>query len=93
MVTKHPKENKTRLAKKLGISRGMLYYQHKRGIIDEEIKKKILEVLQTHKAYGHKRVAPELKLNKKRILRVMKKFGIKPYRRRSKKRWKKAGKP
>jgi len=82
MVTKHPKENKTRLAKKLGISRGMLYYQHKRGIIDEEIKKKILEVLQTHKAYGHKRVAPELKLNKKRILRVMKKFGIKPYRRR-----------
>lgn len=32
-------------------------------------------------SYGHKRLAIELKLNKKRILRVMKKFDIKPYRR------------
>src|SRR3989344_1588564 len=60
----------------------MLYYRHKRGVVDEEIKDKILEVLKTHKAYGHKRIAMELKLNKKRILRVMKKYGIKPYRRR-----------
>jgi transposase InsO family protein len=49
----------------------------------------------THKAYGHKRIAMELKLNKKRILRVMKKFGIKPYRRRAKRFIKKddLGKP
>jgi len=82
MITKQPKENKSRLAKKLGVSRGMLYYRHKRGVVDEKIKDKILEVLKTHKAYGHKRIAMELKLNKKRILRVMKKYGIKPYRRR-----------
>lgn len=82
MLTKSPKENKTRLAKKLGISRGMLYYRHKRPVADEELKKKILEVLKTHKAYGHKRIAMELNLNRKRVLRVMKKFGIKPYRRR-----------
>jgi len=35
-----------------------------------------------HPRYGHKRVALELKLNKKRIKRVMKKFNLKPYRRR-----------
>lgn len=75
---------KTQIAKKLGISRGMLYYQHKQGVIDEEIRRQIEAVLAEHKAYGHKRIAPELKLNKKRILRVMKKFKIKPYRSRSK---------
>lgn len=35
--------------------------------------------------YGHKRKALALKLNKKSILRVMKKLDLKPYRRRSKK--------
>ena len=77
------KENKTRLAKKLGVSRGILYYHHKQPLIDEEIKDLILATLKTHQDYGHKRIALELKLNKKRILRVMKKFGIKPYRRRA----------
>lgn len=82
MIKKSPKENKTRLAKKLGMSRGMLYYHHKRKAIDEELKKDILEVLIKHPAYCHKRIAMELKRNKKQILRVMKKFEIKPYRRR-----------
>lgn len=76
------KQNKTRLAKKLGVSRSSLYYKAKRDGIDEEIKTKIEEVLSKHKSYGHKRIAIELKLNKKRILRVMRKYGIKPYRRR-----------
>jgi transposase InsO family protein len=74
------KVTKTQVAKELGISRGMLYYQHKRKIIDEEVKHQIEAVLAEHKAYGHKRIAPELKLNKKRVLRVMKKYNIKPYR-------------
>ena len=76
------KENKTRLAKRLGVSRGMLYYTHKRPKTDEETRDLILLTLKTHKDYGHKRIANEVGLNKKRILRVMKKFGIKPYRRR-----------
>jgi len=79
------KLTKTQVAKRLGISRGMLYYQHKRPLIDEEIRRQIEAVLTEHKAYGHKRIAPELKLNKKRILRVMKKFHIKPYRPHGKK--------
>lgn len=86
---KEKKITKTEVAIKLGISRGMLYYQHKRELIDEEVKHQIEAVLTEHKAYGHKRIAPELKLNKKRILRVMKKFNIKPFRRRIAKPFKK----
>lgn len=84
-AVREKKITKTDIARKLGISRGMLYYLHKRPIIDEEVRHQIEAVLAEHKAYGHKRIAPELKLNKKRILRVMKKFNIKPYRMRPKK--------
>ncbi len=86
---KKQKENKTKLAKRLGISRSALYYKPKRPEIDLEIKAQIESVLTDHNDYGHKRIAHELKLNKKRILRVMKKFGIKPYRRKAKKPFKK----
>lgn len=84
IVQAKKRESKTQLAKKLGVSRSSLYYQSKRDSIDEVIKEKIHEVLKKHKSYGHKRISMDLKLNKKRILRVMKKYGIKPYRRRVK---------
>lgn len=84
MVTKD-KQNKTQLAKKLGVSRSALYYKAKRDELDEEMKQQILIVLGLHPSYGHKRIALEFKLNNKRIRRVMKKYGIKPYRRRPKK--------
>lgn len=74
--------SKTELAKKLGVSRSSLYYIHKRPAIDLETKLQIEAVQTGNPAYGHKRIALELKLNKKRILRVMKKFNLKPYRRR-----------
>lgn len=83
IVQEKKRESKTQLAKDLGVSRSSLYYKAKRESLDEEIKKKIKDVLSKHKSYGHKRIALELKLNKKRILRVMKKYGIKPYRRRA----------
>ncbi|MEK6869765.1 MAG: IS3 family transposase [Nanoarchaeota archaeon] len=83
IVSEKKRESKTQLAKKLRVSRSSLYYKAKRDVIDEGIKEKIKEVLSKHKSYGHKRIAIELKLNKKRILRVMKKYGIKPYRRRA----------
>lgn len=87
--------SKIELAKSLGISVSSLYYQPKRPAIDEEVKRQIESVQTDHPAYGHKRIALTLKLNKKRILRVMKKFGLKPYRRKAKKPVKKAdiGKP
>lgn len=75
----------TQVAKQLGVSRSSLYYIPKRPKLDEEIKAQIESVLSHHPGYGHKRIAMDLKLNKKRILRVMKQFSIKPYRRRVKK--------
>ena len=86
----HKSENKIQLAKRLGISRSSLYYKAKQPKIDLEVKAQIESVLADHPAYGHKRIARHLKLNKKRILRVMNKFSIKPYRRRAKKPFKKA---
>lgn len=75
------KLNKTKRAKDLGVSRSSLYYKPKREDIDLATKELIKAVLSKHHSYGHKRIALELKLNKKRILRVMKKYGIKPYKR------------
>ncbi len=79
------RQTKTALAKKLGVSRGMLYYSHKKPAADEVLKTDIRKVMAANPSYGHKRVALELKLNKKRILRVMKKFHLMPKRRRDQK--------
>jgi putative transposase len=48
------------------------------------LKNQIEQTLHIHPSYGHKRLALELQINKKRVRRVMKLFGIKPYRRRTK---------
>jgi len=83
--------NKQELAKALGVSRSLLYYRHKLKDKDWKLKQSIEKVLREFPSYGHKRLALHLKINKKRILRVMKLFGIKPYRRRGKK-WRKTKK-
>jgi putative transposase len=76
------KQTKTQLAQKLGVSRGMLYYSHKKPLEDEALKEKILIVMDQNSSYGHKRIAMELKINKKRVRRVMKKFNLMPKKRR-----------
>lgn len=85
IVGQKKRESKTNLAKNLGVSRASLYYRSKLDAVDEELKKQIHIILAIHPSYGHKRIALEFPLNRKRILRVMKKYGIKPYRRRTKK--------
>jgi len=84
MINKKQRESKTQLAKKLGVSRSSLYYKVKRDDLDEQMKQQILIVLGIHPSYGHKRIAIEFGLNNKRIRRVMKKYDIKPRRRRIK---------
>lgn len=71
-------KNKAALARKYGISRSTLYYKAKKPREDNKLREQILEVLQDHPAYGHKRIAMELGYNKKKVLRVMNIFGIKP---------------
>lgn len=77
--------SKAQLAKQLGIARSTLYYQSKLTVKDEQLRQDILRVLHLHPSYGHRRLAIHLGVNKKRVLRVMRLYGMKPYRRRGKK--------
>ncbi len=69
----------------LGTSRSSLYYQPKLPEKDALLRRDIEHVLREHPSYGHKRIARHLGINKKRVRRVMKLFGLKPYRRRGRK--------
>lgn len=69
-------------AEALGISRKNLYRKSKQEQKDLLLKAAIEKVHKTHPSYGHKRVAIELSLNHKQIGRVMRKYGIKPPRRK-----------
>ncbi len=79
MAIKHKK-----LYEVFEVSKSSIYYKSKKYDEDLEVKMMIEKVWNDFPSYGHKRLATELKLNRKRILRVMKKFGIKPYRRHRK---------
>jgi transposase InsO family protein len=81
-VRQESKTNKTLLAEELGVSRRSLYYHHLKPARDWLLKIRVEEVLRDYPAYGHRRIAIHLAINKKRIQRVMKLFGMKPYRRR-----------
>lgn len=75
-----PAKSKMALARQLGISRQSLYYQPKLPGKDLLLKTKIETVIEGNKAYGHKRIADELGMSRKRVRRVMKLFGLKPKR-------------
>jgi transposase InsO family protein len=81
--------SKTTLARSLGVSRQSLYYVSRQTHHDWQLKCQIEEVLRKHPAYGSRRIAQELHLNRKGVKRVMNNFGIKPYRRRGRK-WRKS---
>lgn len=84
-MTKESSLDKIQTAKAVRVSRSMLYYHHKQPDKDWILKQQIEIALRQFPSYGHKRLANHLKINKKRVLRAMKLFGIKPYRRRGKK--------
>lgn len=81
-------QSRSAFARSVGISRSLLYYHHRLPEKDWRLKQEIEAVLHDHPSYGHKRLALHLHINRKRIRRVMRVFGIKPYRRRGRK-WKK----
>lgn len=78
-------DNKTKQSSMLGISKANLYYKSKQDARDQATKIMIEEALRKHYAYGHKRLAEHLKINKKRVLRVMKIYNIHPRRARGRK--------
>ncbi len=75
-------------ARELQVSRQSLYYKQKKPEEDWKLKQRIEGVLREHPSYGSRRIAIHLKLNRKRVKRVMNLFGIKAYR-RSCRKWKK----
>ncbi len=79
--------SKSQRAKELGIYRGFLYYKPKKPEQDWKLKCQIEEILRLHPSYGSRRLSIELKMNRKKVKRVMNLFGIKAYRRRGR-RWK-----
>ena len=81
--------NKSALARALGISRASLYYVPRMKEKDWRLKVRLEEELQIHPSYGSRRIATALGLCRQRAQRVMRLFGIKPYRRRGRK-WRKS---
>jgi transposase InsO family protein len=83
------------ISKTLGIPERNLYNKaSKLKEKDEILKDQILKVLELNPSYGHRRIALALKINKKRVRRVMKLYHILPYKRKA--RWAKKrdyGKP
>lgn len=73
------------LARQLGVSRPSLYYVSKQLPKDWALKNDIEKVMTGHPSYGSPRLSTALQTNRKRIVRVMKLFGIKAYRRRGRK--------
>lgn len=77
-------ELKSVRAEALGVNRKNIYHI---SIIENKdllLKEKIFDTHKVHSSYGHRRLAWHLKINPKRIRRVMRKYGIKPPRRRVK---------
>lgn len=79
--------SKTALAKTLGVSRQSLYYQPIRPRQDEQLRDTVLDTLSENPGYGHRRIGISLSMNKKRILRVMHKYNIRPKILRGAKKW------
>jgi len=76
------KSTKIHIAAALNTSVSSLYYQHKLPGKDDRLKQQILAVLASNPAYGHRRIAIALGISKKRASRIMKKYGIKPTKRK-----------
>jgi len=72
-------------ARELQVSRQSLYYKQKKPEEDWKLKQRIEEVLREHPSYGSRRLSLHLKLNRKKVKRVMNLFGIKAYKRRGRK--------
>jgi len=70
-----------------GFVRASGYYQPHRGSDAMLLREQILSVLAINPGYGHRRIVLSLRMGKKRIRRVMKYYGIKLYKRKS--RWRK----
>ena len=82
--------SKSAVCSQVSLSRTSIYYKPKIPAKDLLLKQQIEAVLLEHRAYGHRRIALALGVNKKRIRRVMKLFNIKSKKLRKKPRFKRS---
>lgn len=61
----------------MNINHKNIYYESLKESEDDTVKDTIETTFKTHPAYGHRRLAIELEINKKKILRIMHKYGLK----------------
>jgi len=64
----------------MGVNHKNIYWKSKKETEDLKTKELIEEAFRRHLAYGHRRLAVYLGMNKKRVRRVMKKFSLRPPR-------------
>lgn len=83
---KCPKVSPSLISSSLGIPKRSLFNPKPRqSETDQILRDQIFKVLELNPGYGHRRLALALQVGKKRTRRVMKLFGIKPYKRKG--RW------
>lgn len=66
--------------KVIGINSKNIYKTKGKEAKDLKVKESIEATFKDHPAYGHRRLSIELGMNKKRVRRIMKKYGLKPPR-------------
>ena len=88
-TSKFLQSSKAAVCSKMSISDSNLYYKPKLPVKDLALKGQIESVLVEHKNYGYRRIAIALNVNKKRVQRVMKLFGIRAKKNKNKPRFKK----
>lgn len=81
----HQIMSKTALAQTLGIARATLYYHSRMEQKDWELKCRMEALLRKHPAYGSRSFRDAFGIGREHARRVMRKFSIKPYRRRGRK--------
>jgi len=72
------------MARAMKVSRASLYYRPRQPEKDWALKIRVEEELRRRPSYGSRRLAQALDMDRKRVRRVMRLFGIKPYRRHGK---------
>jgi transposase InsO family protein len=88
LLLDNPSFTKSILSRALAFSRDSWYYSSKLESKDKQLSTRINKVhIDDDDTLGHKKLAKILGVNKKRVLRVMKKYGIKARRRSNKYRY------
>jgi len=78
-IVKQSKDKKL-IAEAMNLNRKNIYGKNKKDEKDIKVKTAIENTFVDNPSYGHRRLALELKMNKKKILRIMHKYGLKPPR-------------